>query len=121
RRHGYARLVARSGARQKRRQADDRSWPLRVTPECQHWLPLTEPGCALVVEPGRKPRLLRLRETNFWEALAPPDTDHFWGSFDVTEASSQAAMRDLLPRGRVAFIGDEAAAAEAGGSAEVTP
>src|SRR5712671_5289805 len=121
RQHGYDALVVHSGAPQKRTQADDQYWPLRVTPEFQHWLPLAEPGCALVVEPGRKPRLLRLRETNFWEALARPDTDHFWGSFDVTEVGSQAAMRDLLPRARLAFIGDEAAAADAWGIAEVNP
>src|SRR5437016_3569740 len=119
--HGDDALVVHSGAPRKRTQADDQYWPLRVTPEFQHWLPLMEPGCALVVEPGRKPRLLRLRETNFWEALAPPETDHFWGSFDVVEASSAPAMRDLLPRGRLGFIGDEAAAAEAWGIAEVNP
>ena len=121
RKHGYDALVVHSGAPQKRTQADDQYWPLRVTPEFQHWLPLMEPGCALVVEPGRKPRLLRLRETNFWEALAPPETDHFWGSFDVVEASSAPAMRDLLPRAHVAFIGDEVAAAKAWGIADVNP
>src|SRR6267143_3302137 len=121
RQHGYDALVVHSGAPQKRTQADDQYWPLRVTPELQHWLPLAEPGCALVVEPGRKPRLLRLQETNFWEAPAPPDTDHFWGSFEVTEVGLQAAMRDLLPRARLAFIGDEGAAADAWGIAEVNP
>jgi Xaa-Pro dipeptidase len=121
RQHGYDALVVHSGSPQKRTQADDQYWPLRVTPEFQHWLPLSEAGCALVVEPGRTPRLLRLRETNFWEAPAPPETDHFWAAFDVAEASSPAQMRDLLPRGRVAFIGDEAAAAAAWGIAELNP
>src|SRR6266849_4853465 len=110
RQHGFDALVVHSGSPQKRTQADDQYWPLRVTPEFQHWLPLSEPGCALVVEAGRKPRLLRLQETNFWEAPAPAETDHFWGAFDVAEASSPAQMRDLLPGGRVAFIGDAGAA-----------
>src|SRR5216683_4221208 len=121
RQHGYDALVVHSGAPQKRTQADDQYWPLRVTPEFQHWLPLSEAGCALVVEPGRTPRLLRLTETSFWEAPAPSETDHFWSSFEVAEASSPAQMRDLLPRGRVAFIGDEAAAAAAWGIADVNP
>ena len=121
REHGYDALLLHSGTPQKRTQADDQYWPLRVTPEFQHWLPLSEPGCALAVEPGRTPRLLRLVETNFWEALAPPETDHFWAAFDVAQASSPAAMRDLLPRGRVAFVGDDAAAAAAWGIAEVNP
>src|SRR6266852_6435002 len=119
--HGYDALGMHSGAPQKRTQADDQYWPLRVTPEFQHWLPLSEAGCALVVEPGRTPRLLRLTETSFWEAPAPSETDHFWSSFEVAEASSPAQMRDLLPRGRVAFIGDEAAAAAAWGIADVNP
>src|SRR6266852_3266994 len=121
RQHGFDALVVHSGSPQKRTQADDQYWPLRVTPEFQHWLPLSEPGCALVVEAGRKPRLLRLQETNFWEAPAPAETDHFWGAFDVAEASSPAQMRDLLPGGRVAFIGDEGAAAAAWGIADVNP
>jgi len=121
RQQGYDALVVHSGSPQKRTQADDQYWPLRVTPEFQHWLPLSEAGCALVVEPGRKPRLLRLEETNFWEAPAPPDTDHFWGAFDVAEASSPAQMRELLPRGRLAFIGDEGAAAAAWGIGDVNP
>src|SRR5467141_229493 len=121
RQHGYDALVVHSGSPQKRTQADDQYWPLRVTPEFQHWLPLSEAGCALVVEPGRRPRLLRLQETNFWEAPAPPDTDHFWGAFDVAEASPPAQMRELLPRGRLAFIGDEGAAAAAWGIGDVNP
>ena len=121
RQQGYDALVVHSGSPQKRTQADDQYWPLRVTPEFQHWLPLSEAGCALVVEPGRRPRLLRLQETNFWEAPAPPDTDHFWGAFDVAEASSPAQMRELLPRGRLAFIGDEGAAAAAWGIGDVNP
>ena len=119
--HGFDALVVHSGAPQKRTLADDQFWPLRVTPEFQRWLPLSEAGCALAVEPGRKPRLLRLSETNFWEAPPPPETDYFWSAFDVSEVGSPAQMRDLLPRGRVAFLGDEAAVAAAWGIADVNP
>ena len=119
--HGYDALVVHSGSPQKRTKSDDQFWPLRVTPEFQRWLPLSEAGCALAVEPGRKPRLLRLRETNFWEATAPPETDYFWGAFDVVEVSSAAQMRDLLPKGRLAFLGDEAAVAMAWGIVDNPP
>src|SRR5262249_32386786 len=119
--HGYDALVVHSGSPQKRTKSDDQFWPLRVTPEFQRWLPLSEAGCALAVEPGRKPRLLRLRETNFWEATAPPETDYFWGAFAVVEVSSAAQMRDLLPKGRLAFLGDEAAVAMAWGIVDNPP
>lgn len=121
RKNGYDALVIHSGRPQKRTQVDDAYWPLRVTPEFHRWLPLSEPGCALVIEADRKPRLLRLVETNFWEALAPPEVDWFWGSFDVAEVGSEDKLRGLMPRGRVAFIGDEGAAAAACGIDAVNP
>ena len=51
---GFPALVIHSGTALKRTDADDQYWPLRPTPHFQHWLPLAEPGCALVIEPGKK-------------------------------------------------------------------
>ena len=102
-------------------QPDDNYWPLRTMPEFRHWAPLTEAGCAVVVEPGRKPRLLRPMERSFWEAPAAPESDHFWSSFDVVEVPSASNMRDLVPRGRVAFLGDDLAAAASWGIESVNP
>src|SRR5918912_3063045 len=119
--HGFDALVIHSGTPQKRTKADDNYWPLRVTPEFQHWAPLSEAGSAIVVEPGRKPRLLRLVARSFWEAPAAPETDHFWSSFDVAEVASAEAMRDLIPKGRVAFVGDELSVAGAWGIAATNP
>ena len=119
--HGFDALVVHSGMPQKWMQPDDNYWPLRTMPEFRHWAPLHEAGCALVVEPGRKPRLLRAMERSFWEAPAPPDTDHFWSAFDVVEVPAAGAMRDLMPKGRVAFLGDEVAAAAAWGIETVNP
>jgi Xaa-Pro dipeptidase len=119
--HGFDALVVHSGSPLKCLQVDDNYWPLRTTPEFRHWAPLYEAGCALVVEPGRKPRLLRPMERSFWEDPAPPDTDHFWGSFDVVEVATASAMRDLMPKGRTAFIGDDVAAAASWGIEAVNP
>src|SRR5438477_11391462 len=80
---GFSALVVHSGTALKRTDADDQYWPLRPTPHFQHWLPLAEPGCALVIEPGKKPRLYRQEQQSFWEAPAPPESDHFWNSFEV--------------------------------------
>jgi Xaa-Pro dipeptidase len=68
-----------------------------------------------VIEPGRTPVLVRPPVQSFWESPAPPETDHFWGSFDVVAAAPK------LPAGRVAFVGDDAAAAAALGIADVNP
>src|SRR3954469_23042141 len=85
-RTGFSAVAIHSGAPAKRTEADDQYWPLRPTPHFQHWLPLAEPGCFLVIVPGKKPVLVRPPVQSFWEALAPPESDHFWGSFDVVEA-----------------------------------
>src|SRR5438105_11020712 len=120
-RHGFDALVIHSGTPLKWMQPDDNYWPLRTMPEFRHWAPLTEAGCAVVVEPGRKPRLLRPMERSFWEAPAAPESDHFWSAFDVVEGASAASMRDLMPKGRVAFFGDEVATAAACGMEAVNP
>ncbi|HWE23051.1 MAG TPA: Xaa-Pro dipeptidase [Myxococcales bacterium] len=119
--HGFDALVVHSGAPQKWLQPDDNFWPLRTTPEFRHWAPLHEAGCALVVESGRKPRLIRPMERSFWEDPAPPETDHFWSAFDVVEVANASAMKDLMPGGRAVFIGDEIAAAAAWGIDAVNP
>ncbi|HTO98977.1 MAG TPA: Xaa-Pro dipeptidase [Myxococcales bacterium] len=114
-RTGFSALLIHSGTPEKRTEADDQFWPLRATPHFQHWLPLAEPGCLLIVEPGRKPVLVRPPVQSFWEAPAAPETDHFWDSFEVRESAP------ALPRGRVAFVGDDASAAAALGIADVNP
>src|SRR5439155_5452483 len=112
---GFDALAVHSGAPLKRTDADDQYWPLRPTPHFQHWLPLADPGCLLIVVPARKPVLVRPRPQSFWEAPAPPETDHFWDSFEVMDAAP------AFPKGRVAFVGDDAAAAAALKIADVNP
>ncbi len=108
---GYSALFIHSGAPQKRTEADDQYWPLRPTPHFQHWLPLVEANCLLLIVPGGKPRLFRSGEKSFWEAPAPPESDHFWGSFEISAGAPQ------LPAGRIAFVGDEVRAGAALGAA----
>src|ERR1700686_4538579 len=115
---GYGAVALHSGTPQLRTRFDDRFWPPQASPCFQHWLPLAEPGCVLVVAAGKQPILMRLRETSFWEAPAPPETDHFWGPFEVRDIARAQAAKEHLPPGRTAFIGDDLAAAAALGFAE---
>jgi Xaa-Pro dipeptidase len=114
-RSGFSALAIHSGTPEKRTEADDQYWPLRATPHFQHWLPLAEPGCLLIVEPGRRPVLVRPPVQSFWEAPAAPETDHFWDPFEVVEAVP------ALPKGRLAFVGDDLRAAAELGIADVNP
>ncbi len=112
-RTGFTALLIHSGSPVKRTEADDQYWPLRPTPHFQHWLPLAEAGCWLSIAPGRRPQLFRSGEQSFWEAPAAPESEHFWGSFEVSVGKPSP------PAGRVAFVGDDLrAAAESGIAAE---
>src|SRR5258708_36844908 len=104
---GYAALLLHSGTPLKRTGADDQYWSLRVTPHFHHWLPLQESGSSLLIVPGRRPRLFRPDEQSIWEAPVPPESDHFWGAFEVSRGAP------VLPQGRIAFVGDDLRAAEA--------
>jgi Xaa-Pro dipeptidase len=116
-RTGHSALLVHSGTPLKRTETDDQYWALRVTPHFHHWLPLTEPGCAVLFVPGKKPKLLRAVHDSFWEALSEPESDHFWAEFDV----EGPAKRGELPPGRVAFVGDDLRAARELGLDSVNP
>src|SRR5262249_50797181 len=87
--NAFSALILHSGSALKRTEADDQYWPLRPTPHFQHWLPLAEPGCLLIIAPGRKPLLMRPPVQSFWEAPPAVESDHFWGSFEVVESTPE--------------------------------
>jgi Xaa-Pro dipeptidase len=105
--HGWDGVVIHSGSPVRRSQFDDQLWPLRQCPHFQHWLPLAEPDCLLVVRAAGKPTLLRYGHQSFWDAPAPPETMAFAQAIDVVEVDDLAAARTHLPSGRVAFVGED--------------
>jgi Xaa-Pro dipeptidase len=105
---GWDGVAIHSGLAKLRSAYDDVYWPLRVTPHFQHWLPLAVADCVLLVVPGKRPVLYRNVEPNFWEAPAPPETGHFWPSFELVDVTDPAKLKDLLPKGgKIAFLGEE--------------
>ena len=108
---GWDAVVVHSGTALKRSQFDDQFWPLRPVPHFQHWLPLAEPDCALVVVPGRRPVLHRLIAASYWEAPPPLDAPHVWPHFDAHGLHDASRLGDVLPPGRLAFIGEDRARA----------
>lgn len=104
-------VVIHSGSALRRSQFDDQYWPLRPVPHFQHWLPLAEADCALAIVPGQRPVLHRLANSSFWEGPAPCDAPHVWPEFDVRTVYGVERIREALPAGRVAFIGEDRARA----------
>ena len=105
---GWDAAVIHSGSLLKRSQFDDQSWSFRPCPHFQHWLPLAEPECVVVVRPGHRATLLRTNEASFWEQPRPPESDAFAAVLEVEVVRDPAMARARLPAGRVAFVGEQA-------------
>jgi Xaa-Pro dipeptidase len=103
---GWDAIVIESGTAAKKSKFDDAYWPLRPCPHFQHWLPLAEAECSLVVRPGRRPVLVRPVDTSFWERPAPPESTAFEQVLEVVRAKDATAARDLAGPGRVAYVGE---------------
>jgi Xaa-Pro dipeptidase len=100
---GYDAVVLCSGTPASKNRFDDQAWPLSPTPAFTHWCPLAEADAYVVVQPGKRPALVRTVVEDFWETIAPPESDHFWTGFDVAEVAAGRA-RDRLPHGKLAIV-----------------
>jgi Xaa-Pro dipeptidase len=117
-------VVIHSGSLRKRSEFDDQYWPLRPVPHFQHWAPLAQPDCAIIVELGKKPRLAWLKAFDFWEAPYAPETDHFTSSFDIAEIQRVEQVKELAAGAgdrRVAFVGEDASRAVLWGIDQLNP
>lgn len=110
---GWDGVVIHSGTPLRKSVFDDQYWPLRPTPHFQHWLPLAQADCALLVTPGSRPVLYRNVAISFWEGKVAPESDHFWDSFDIVDVAGPEAVKDHVPAGRkLVFIGEDTTRAE---------
>ncbi len=107
-RAGFGALVIHSGSPLKRSIFDDQYWPLRVVPHFAHWAPLEVPDCALLVQPGKRPALLRNVARDYWDGSAPIEDARFLEAFDVVEIAEPERAREHFPAGaRTAFVGED--------------
>lgn len=113
--HGLAAIVVHGGRPKKRSRFDDQYFGLRSTPHFQHWVSLVEPDCAIVAVPGKEPMLIWPSALDFWERPRKPSNVGFTRFFRVERPALYASAKDLLPRGKIGFVGeDESAAADLG-------
>jgi Xaa-Pro dipeptidase len=114
--NGYAALLVHAGAIQEVSRFDDREWPFKPTPAFAHWLPLVEPESWLVIEPGKRPRVLRSYQAGYWDGPPAPAPDWVWAEIDAASIAP-SALAGELPTGRIAFVGEDPARGEALGIA----
>ncbi len=119
--HGFDAVVLHSGRPKKRSSFDDQHFALRPTPHFQHWAPLCEADCFVVVEGGKTPVLVWPSGLDFWERPRPPESTHFLASFSVLRPVKAEDAPALRPRGRVAFVGEDAEVASWFGEAQINP
>ena len=112
---GFEALVISSG-KVYTHFADDQDAPFHPTPHFAHWCPLAGPHHVLVVQPGRRPRLIRYAPEDFWYEQAPLGNP-FWASeFELEEAGSvEEVWKRLGVLPRAAYIGNEQDRAEVAG------
>lgn len=89
--------------------ADDQDAPFHPTPHFAHWCPMAGPHHALVIQPGKRPRLIRFAPEDFWYEQLPLGNPFWAGGFDIEEAGT---VDDVWTRvgtpARAAYIGNEA-------------
>jgi Xaa-Pro dipeptidase len=106
-------VVIHSGSLRLRTVYDDQYWPLRATPHFQHWVPLAQPDCALVVCAGKPPVLVWPHATSIWETAPQPETEHFVEALAIERPSTPdtitSRIKELAGGGRVAFVGEDEA------------
>jgi Xaa-Pro dipeptidase len=117
---GVAALLIHAGAIQAVSRFDDREWPFKPTPAFAHWLPLVEPDSWLVFEPGKRARVLRCYQAGYWDGPAAPVPDWVWQEVEARTIPA-AELPGELPTGRIAFVGEDPARAEALGIAAINP
>ena len=99
-RAGYDAAMIHSGSIVRKTIFDDQDWPLRPTPHFQHWIPLAEPECWVIVRGDRKPVLVRPKATSFWETAPTPPAPFLFDAFDLVDALD-------VPPGKIARVGEK--------------
>lgn len=104
---GYDALVLHSGGL-RAVDFDDYPYPFKAHAAFKLWAPLADnPDCFVLVQPGRRPRLLFNRPDDYWHKPSPLPDSWWTGAFDIEPVTDRAAARAAIPNpGRAAFIGD---------------
>lgn len=119
---GYDAVLIHSGSQQVR-FLDDYPHVFRANPHFITWAPLPwTPDCAVLVRPGRRPRLWYCQPDDFWHA-APADPEAWWADvLDIRPvADAEAFTDDIGAPGSLAVIGDAPVLARAFPNADHNP
>ena len=93
--------------------ADDQPVPFRSTPHFLRWAPLAGPEHCVLARPGRRPLVIRVAPRDFWYEVTPLADSYWQPSVELVEVCRLADAREHLQgAGKLAYVGNSAAAAE---------
>lgn len=93
--------------------ADDHEAPFQAVPHFSHWCPQPDPYHFLVLQPGKKPQLVRWSPQDYWAEHIRPLDAYWCAAFDIVEVPERRASWQALPTsGRWAYIGPETSMAQ---------
>ena len=104
--NGFDAIAIHSGA-QHYMFLDDMPYPFKVNPHFKNWVPVVDnPNCWIFYTPGAKPRVAYWQPADYWHKPAATPTDAWVEKFDVSIIAEAEDAKALVPRGRVAFLGE---------------
>ncbi len=95
---------------------DDQSFPFRPWGHFLHWLPVDRPDQLLLIIPGQQPLYFQVVPTDFWYEQGA-NVEPWWAeAFRIERLENAAQAIPLLQgKGRLAFLGEATAFADAAG------
>ena len=95
---------------------DDQDAPFHSVDQFSHWCPLEGPHHLLVLEPGKRPRLVRYAPEDYWYEPATLGSPFWLSELDLEEAGTVDAVWEALGQHKnAAYVGNETTHAEAAG------
>lgn len=93
--------------------ADDHAIHFVPNAHFRRWAPpLDGPDHGVLVRPGSRPRVFRVRPLDYWFDTSPPPASHYEEVADFAEVGSFEELRSALgPLDRIAFVGESREAA----------
>lgn len=101
---------------------DDMDYPFKANFHLKYWVPIVDnPNCFVIYKPASRPTLVYYRPVDYWHKVAGEPAGYWTQHFDIRMIGSLEQAKDLMPAGRVAFIGECSDSFESWGFAEKNP
>ncbi|MGL5265903.1 MAG: Xaa-Pro dipeptidase, partial [Plesiomonas shigelloides] len=103
---------------------DDNTYPFKVNPHFNAWLPLTNvPHCWLQVDGVNRPRLFFYSPVDYWHAVEPVPQEYWAEEFEIVVLRQPRDIQQYLPAARAewGYIGSSEQLAREAGIGQINP